>query len=510
MPGDDREPTRAGGDREDRPAARPAPGAREAGEQVTSEADGRLLGGRYRVGREIGSGGFGVVRAATDELLGRQVAIKEIRLPHHLPAHERAVLRQRVMREARAAGRLHHPGLVPVFDVLETDGRPWIVMELIDGPSLATLTRTRGPLSRAEVAAIGVSLAYALEAAHRAGTVHRDVKPANVLMPADGKARLTDFGIALSTGDPTLTRTGMLLGSPSYIAPERARGQAGGPSSDVWALGATLFAAVEGTEPYQAATPLATLTAIVDGDRAPFQRAGMLAPILHDLMALDPSRRPSLRETRARLRAALPSSPRRGSAWAGSAPPAPPAPVPGPEVGALIPDQPVNPERAVPDDGRALAAAALPPTEPLAAADGDPDGPHGPGGPTGAAGDKIATATLPAPVPIPDGLPPKLPALGPDAPRPRASGPEVAAASTAETGAAFPSTAEAGTAPTGTAPPTDVAPTDAAPTGAAPPTGAAGTGALRAEGRHRRPVLLATVTAAAACVLLIVLVVLRH
>jgi tRNA A-37 threonylcarbamoyl transferase component Bud32 len=504
MPGDDREPTRAGGDREDRPAARPAPGAREAGEQVTSEADGRLLGGRYRVGREIGSGGFGVVRAATDELLGRQVAIKEIRLPHHLPAHERAVLRQRVMREARAAGRLHHPGLVPVFDVLETDGRPWIVMELIDGPSLATLTRTRGPLSRAEVAAIGVSLAYALEAAHRAGTVHRDVKPANVLMPADGKARLTDFGIALSTGDPTLTRTGMLLGSPSYIAPERARGQAGGPSSDVWALGATLFAAVEGTEPYQAATPLATLTAIVDGDRAPFQRAGMLAPILHDLMALDPSRRPSLRETRARLRAALPSSPRRGSAWAGSAPPAPPAPVPGPEVGALIPDQPVNPERAVPDDGRALAAAALPPTEPLAAADGDPDGPHGPGGPTGAAGDKIATATLPAPVPIPDGLPPKLPALGPDAPRPRASGPEAAAASTAETGAAFPSTAEAGTAPTGTAPPTDVAPTDVA------PTGAAGTGALRAEGRHRRPVLLATVTAAAACVLLIVLVVLRH
>ncbi|WP_239380854.1 serine/threonine-protein kinase [Frankia sp. CIT1] len=261
-----------------------------------------LIGGRYRLGDELGRGGFGVVYAATDELLRREVAVKEIRLPPSISADERAVLRTRVLREARSAGRLHHPGLVSVFDVLDADDCPWIVMELVDGPSLADIIRESGPLPRERVARIGISLGYALEAAHRSGIVHRDVKPANVLISADGRARLTDFGIALSAGDPTLTRTGVLLGSPSYIAPERARGGTGGPGSDIWALGATLFTAVEGGPPYESDSAIATLTAIVDGRRQPFRLAGALAPIIDDLMAAKPSARPSLPRARQRLR----------------------------------------------------------------------------------------------------------------------------------------------------------------------------------------------------------------
>ncbi|WP_322762512.1 serine/threonine-protein kinase [Frankia sp. Cr2] len=262
----------------------------------------RLIGGRYRLGDELGRGGFGVVYAATDELMRREVAVKEIRLPPSISADEHAVLRTRVLREARSAGRLHHPGLVSVFDVLDSDDCPWIVMELVDGPSLADIIRSSGPLPRERVARIGISLGYALEAAHRSGIVHRDVKPANVLISADGRARLTDFGIALSAGDPTLTRTGVLLGSPSYIAPERARGGVGGPGSDIWALGATLFTAVEGGPPYESDSAIATLTAIVDGRRQPFRLAGALAPIIDDLMAPMPSARPSLPRARRRLR----------------------------------------------------------------------------------------------------------------------------------------------------------------------------------------------------------------
>ncbi len=266
-----------------------------------SRAD-QVIAGRYRLGDELGHGGFGVVYAATDELLRREVAVKEIRLPASISIDERAILRQRVLREARSAGRLHHPGLVSVFDVLDADDHPWIVMELVDGPSLGNVIRDEGPLPREQVARIGISLAYALEAAHRSGVVHRDVKPANVLISTDGRARLTDFGIALSVGDPTLTRTGVLLGSPSYIAPERARGGAGGPGSDIWALGATLFTAIEGGAPYESDSAIATLTAIVDGRRHPFRLAGSLAPILDDLMAVNPSARPSLAQARQRLR----------------------------------------------------------------------------------------------------------------------------------------------------------------------------------------------------------------
>jgi len=265
-------------------------------------ASDQPLAGRYRLGRVLGTGGGGIVREGEDTLLRRRVAIKEVRLPPLAPQRERDVLGQRVLREARAAARLHHPGVVTVYDVLEADGHPWIVMEYVDGSSLADIVRDSGPITPARAARIGVSLAYALEAAHAAGVVHRDVKPANVLVTAAGQARLTDFGIAVTEGDSTLTGTGMLVGSPAYIAPERARGAKAGPAGDIWGLGATLFAAVEGEAPYAGEGPIAVLAAVVEDRRRPFRRAGPLREILSALLESDPARRPSLPEVRGRLR----------------------------------------------------------------------------------------------------------------------------------------------------------------------------------------------------------------
>jgi serine/threonine protein kinase len=261
-----------------------------------------LLAGRYRLGRVLGSGGGGIVRESEDTLLRRRVAIKEVRLPPLASQAERHVFGERVLREARAAARLHHPGLVTVYDVIEADEHPWIVMEYVDGTSLAELIRESGRLSPLRVARIGVSLAYALEAAHRAGVVHRDVKPGNVLVTGDGQVRLTDFGIAVIEGDAALTSTGMLVGSPAYISPERALGARAGAASDVWGLGATLFTAVEGDPPFAGEDPLATLAAVVENRRRPFRYSGALNGVLTQLLDSDPTRRPSLAEARRRLR----------------------------------------------------------------------------------------------------------------------------------------------------------------------------------------------------------------
>lgn len=209
--------------------------------------DGRRLGGRYRLLTVLGRGGAGVVWAAEDELLRRRVAVKEVMLQAVLPEVEQAILRERVLREARAAARVHDPGLVTVSDVVEEEGRPWIVMELVDAESLADAVRTRGPLPVPEVAEIGIAVAYALGAAHRAGVLHRDVKPGNVLLGRDGRVRLTDFGIASTAGDPTLTQTGMLLGSPSYIPPES--GPAASPRAPPATCGAS---APPSTPPWRA------------------------------------------------------------------------------------------------------------------------------------------------------------------------------------------------------------------------------------------------------------------
>ena len=262
--------------------------------------EGRCIAGRYQLRSVIGRGGAGTVWRADDVLLRREVAVKELHLPATLTEDERRVLRERVLREARSAAAVRHPVLVTVFDVVEDGDRPWIVLELVEAQTLAALVHER-TLEPAEAARIGIDLLAALQAVHRAGIQHRDVKPGNVLIEADGRPRLTDFGIASTAGDSSLTSTGVLLGSPSYLPPERARGGAGGPESDLWGLAATLYSAVEGCPPYNGSHPLAVLTAVVEGRRRPAERAGDLEPLLADLLDRDPEDRPAADEVRNRL-----------------------------------------------------------------------------------------------------------------------------------------------------------------------------------------------------------------
>ncbi|MGE5135813.1 MAG: serine/threonine-protein kinase [Gemmatimonadota bacterium] len=251
----------------------------------------RVVAGRYRLLTSLGSGGMGTVWRAEDELLGRPVAVKEIIPPPGVTAEESQNLRERTLREARTAARLGHPNVVAVYDVVEDGGRPWIVMELLQARSLRDIVQEDGPLPVPEAARIGLQVLAALRAAHRLGIVHRDVKPGNVLIGGDGRAVLADFGIARGLDSPTLTTTGMLVGSPSYIAPERARGQRGGPASDLWSLGATLYAAVEGRPPYERDGALPTLTAVVTQPPDPPRRAGALWPVISGLLRHDERQR---------------------------------------------------------------------------------------------------------------------------------------------------------------------------------------------------------------------------
>jgi hypothetical protein len=276
--------------------------------------DRRTVAGRYTLLTRLGSGGMGTVWRAQDVVLGRDVAVKEVSFPNGVSDDEREVLRERTRREARAAARLDHPSAVTVYDVVEEDGVPYLVMELVEARTLSEIIRTDGPLSPRVAAHIGLAVLGALEAAHAQGIVHRDVKPGNVLIApprqgAEGRVVLTDFGIATFTGDSSLTSTGLLLGSPSYIAPERARGQQPGPASDLWCLGATLFAAVEGRPPYDKGEPLSTLTAVVAGEHAPFVASGPLVPLLEGLLVRDPELRIDAAEARRRLEQVLRSAP---------------------------------------------------------------------------------------------------------------------------------------------------------------------------------------------------------
>ena len=267
--------------------------------------DGRLVAGRYRLLSRLGTGGMGTVWRAEDDVLGRDVAVKEVTFPHGLSDEDRDVLRERTRREARAAARLDHPSAVTVYDVVEEDGAPYLVMELVDGSTLSQVVRADGPLTPQQTARIGLCLLGALEAAHARGIVHRDVKPGNVLLSdLDGaleRVVLTDFGIASSAGDSSITSTGLLLGSPSYIAPERARGQAPAPPSDLWSLGATLFTAVEGKPPFDGGEPLLTVTAVVTGEHEPFERAGPLEKVLEGLLERDPDKRMTIPEAQREL-----------------------------------------------------------------------------------------------------------------------------------------------------------------------------------------------------------------
>jgi eukaryotic-like serine/threonine-protein kinase len=236
---------------------------------------------------------MGVVWRAHDVVLGREVAVKEVAFPASIPDAERHSARARVTREARAAARLNHPGVVTLYDVVTHQGGVFIVMELVEAPTLAELVRVEGPLSPERVAEIGSQLASALESAHRSGIVHRDVKPDNVLVPQAGAAKLADFGVASLAGDPRLTTTGVVIGSPAYMAPEQAQGEPIGPPADFWALGATLYFAVEGQPPFDKGSSMATLAAVVNEAPQPMRRAGPLAPLIAALLAKDPQARPS-------------------------------------------------------------------------------------------------------------------------------------------------------------------------------------------------------------------------
>ncbi|WP_371669635.1 protein kinase [Streptomyces sp. NBC_00289] len=253
---------------------------------------GLLLAGRYRLAEAIGSGGMGRVWRAHDEVLHRAVAIKELTAALYVSESDRPRLLARTRAEARAAARINHSAVVTVHDVLEHDGRPWIVMELVEGHSLADAVKERGRVEPTEAARIGLWVLRALRAAHAAGVLHRDVKPGNVLLGHDGRVLLTDFGIAQIEGDTTITRTGEVVGSVDYLAPERVRGHDPGASSDLWALGATLYTAVEGRSPFRRTSPLTTMQAVVEEEAAEPSHAGPLAPVIAALLHKDPAARP--------------------------------------------------------------------------------------------------------------------------------------------------------------------------------------------------------------------------
>ncbi|MET8623177.1 protein kinase [Kitasatospora sp. NPDC004669] len=256
----------------------------------------RLLAGRYELGDRLGRGGMGTVWRAWDRMLDREVAVKELTV-NHLPEEDLQILHARMKREASAAARIKHPGVITVHDVLEQDGRPWIVMELVDGRSLADVISQDGTLQPRAAAEVGSQVLAALHRGHQLGVLHRDVKPANVLLErGTGRVVLLDFGIATYEGSTELTRPGDLVGSPDYLAPERAQGERPGPASDLWGLGATLYAAVEGQSPFRRDSPITTLAAVVDEPLPESRRAGPLGPVLAALMAKDPADRPSADE----------------------------------------------------------------------------------------------------------------------------------------------------------------------------------------------------------------------
>jgi serine/threonine protein kinase len=252
-----------------------------------------VVAGRYRLLDRIGSGGMGQVWLAWDERLSRAVALKRLHEPVGLSQEDADLAHERAMREARITARLHHANAVPVYDVVDHEGAPCLVMQYLPSRSLHEVLATEGTLEPREAARIGSGIAAALAAAHEAGIVHRDVKPGNILLTTAGTPLLTDFGISRGHDDPSLTATGLLTGTPAYLAPEVARGAASTPAADVFALGATLYAAVEGTPPFGLGdNPMALLHQVASGSIDPPHRAGPLEPVLLRMLAADPEARP--------------------------------------------------------------------------------------------------------------------------------------------------------------------------------------------------------------------------
>ena len=358
--------------------------------------------GRYRLGEALGAGGMGRVWLARDDVLQRDVAVKEIVSPADLSDHERDSMQRRMLREARAAARLSHPNVVQVYDVIAADGRVWIVMEHVPSRSLQEVIRSDGPLEPRRVAGIGLAVLAALDAAHRAGVRHRDVKPANVLLADDGRVLLTDFGIATIEGDSIVTSSDLVLGSPQYMAPERVRHGHALAASDLWSLGATLYAAVEGRSPYERPSAMATLTALAVDEPDPPRRAGPLRPVLDGLLRRDPAARIGVAEAERRLRAAAGDVPKQAR-------PRPPAwmrPAAAGAASPVVPRQRRPEQSASPADG-----SASPPIEPAA-----PPKPAESAAPPKPAAVKSAappeSAALPKPAALPkSAAPPKSAAL---------------------------------------------------------------------------------------------------
>ncbi len=262
------------------------------------------MAGRYRLEAVIGRGAMGAIWRAHDELLDRDVALKEIIWPPELDEADRELARSRAVREAQLAARLRHPNVVGVYDIVEEDGRPCIVMELVPFRSLRDAVLEDGPMTPSQAARIGLEVLAALRAVHGTGVVHRDVKPSNILLGPQGRVVLTDFGIAKAADSSALTGTGVLMGSPSFVAPERARGAAAGTASDLWALGGLLYTAVEGRPPFEREDALASLTAVVTEEPDLSARTGPLRPVIEGLLRKDPGERLDVTEAEEMLRRA--------------------------------------------------------------------------------------------------------------------------------------------------------------------------------------------------------------
>jgi eukaryotic-like serine/threonine-protein kinase len=330
----------------------------------------RRIGGRYRLSGLLGSGAMGTVWSGYDDVLQRRVAIKELKVPPGVPAQEALEARERIMREARALGGLSHPNVITVFDVVDNDGEPVVVLELVPSRNLATMIGEQGSLTIQQAAVVGFATAGGLRAAHRSGITHRDVKPGNVLVADDGRVKLTDFGIARNAADAPMTSAGLVLGSPAYIAPEVAAGQPVTPAADLWGLGATLFAAIEGRPPYDVhGDPVSTITEVVDGNVPRPRGSGPVVDVIVALMVKEPDARMPLEEVRQRLRPLIddPDDP----LYPGS-PDAPtmaaavrmPSPAPRETTAKRAPDPPTQPRPAP------AQATGARPVSPLAAAPG--------------------------------------------------------------------------------------------------------------------------------------------
>ncbi|MEU4831556.1 serine/threonine-protein kinase [Streptosporangium sp. NPDC023615] len=292
------------------------------------EQQTRVLADRYELIAPLGRGTMGTVWRAHDRSLGREVAIKEIRQEPGLSEAQRTELRERMIREGRTAARISHPSVATVHDAIVEDGSPWIIMELVQARSLEQVIEEEGPLPPRLVAEIGADLLGALRAAHAQGVLHRDVKPGNVLITESGRVVLTDFGIAKAEGDTSLTKTGMVIGSPGYTAPERARGEHNGPESDLWSLGATLYFAVEGRPAYERSTVAETLAALMSEQVDPPTQAGPLRPVLEQLLERDHTARLTAPQASAMLRAVADTPTHLADSLPSTPPPATASPAP--------------------------------------------------------------------------------------------------------------------------------------------------------------------------------------